>query len=85
MAAIWRNAVLRRHPDWKPEDHGWKKLENSLIVNWFEGDQDPQSAEDILMDEYIDCPEETTEEVNANSDDDDGIEASSDESKEEEF
>ena len=49
VAAIWKNAVLRRHPGWKPEDHGWKKSGNSLIIMWFEGDQVPQSVEDILL------------------------------------
>ena len=85
VAAIWKNAVLRRQPDWKPEDHGWKKLGNSVIINWFEGDQVPQSVEDILLDENTDHPEETTEEVHADSDEDDGTEASSDESEEQEF
>jgi len=60
------------------------KTENSLIINWFEGDKVPQSVEDILLDENTNHPEETTE-VNADSDEDDGIEASSDEYEEKEF
>ena len=49
IAHLWRHAYLPQPTEFSPTDYGWEESENKLIFQWFDGDQLPQSIDDIAI------------------------------------
>jgi hypothetical protein len=49
VAAVWKRAKYQNPVIESPNGHGWKLSDNCFIVNWFEGDQLPESIVDLLV------------------------------------
>jgi len=54
VAGLWESATIRRQLQWNPEDRGWKKVEDTLTINCFDGHQVPHNVEELLLDENTD-------------------------------
>lgn len=51
VAYTWKNASQKNPCDLKPEDHGWLLQDNYYVINWYDGDQLPESILNIISDD----------------------------------
>jgi hypothetical protein len=48
---MWKNANLAEPCPTKAEEHGWKLVDNSFVIDWFHGNQLPESLVCLLVDD----------------------------------
>ena len=51
IAYMWKNASVSNPSDLDPKDHGWLLKDNQYIINWYDGEQLPQSIANIICKE----------------------------------
>ena len=50
-AYIWKNVPVSNPSDLDPKDHGWLLKDNQYSINWYDGEQLPQSIANIIHEE----------------------------------
>ena len=51
IAYMWKNASVSNPSDLDPIDHGWLLKDNQYVINWYDGEQLPQSIANIICNE----------------------------------
>lgn len=62
IAYLWKNAAATNPSDLDPEEHGWLLKDNQYVINWYEGDQLPQTITNIISKEDTDSTDDMDEE-----------------------
>ena len=72
VAYLWKNAPTRNPSDLDPVEHGWTFKENKYVINWYDGEQLPQSIVSIIGTEGTGIPSDDMDEFpECSSDDED--------------
>ena len=50
---MWKNAPVSNPSDLDPKDHGWLLKDNQYNINWYDGEQLPQSIANIVCKEGL--------------------------------
>ena len=76
IAYLWKNASTRNPSDLDPEEHGWLLKDDQYVINWYEGEQLPQSIANIISKEDTGAPSDDMDEefflCSSDESDDDG-------------